>query len=122
VLGSPSYIPPEQALGKAGKVSRQSDVYALGAMLYHLLTGRPPFQGQTVTETLQQALNTEPVAPRSLNPAIPRDLQTICLKCLEKEPPRRYATTEALAQDLGRFLDGKPIQARPVGVAGQAWK
>jgi len=122
VLGSPHYIPPEQALGKRGKVSRQSDVYALGAMLYHLLTGRPPFQGETIAETLQQVLNTEPLSPRLLNAGVPPDLETICLKSLEKEAPRRYATAQALAEELGRFLENKPIQARPVSAVGKAWK
>jgi WD40 repeat protein len=122
VLGSPNYIPPEQALGKRGKVSRQSDVYAMGAMLYHLLTGRPPFQGETLTDTLHQVLNTEPVSPRLLNPSVPMDLETICLKCLEKESHRRYPTAEAVAEELGRFLEDKPIRARPVNVPEKAWR
>jgi len=122
VLGSPNFMPPEQASRGRGKVGRPSDVFGLGGILYFLLTARAPFQGDGLEATISQVLNTEPVPPRLLNPGLPRDLETICLKCLEKEPARRYATAQAVADELGRFLADKPILARPVSRPEKVWR
>jgi WD40 repeat protein/predicted Ser/Thr protein kinase len=119
VLGSPGHIPPEQAAGKFSEAGPPGDVYSLGAILYHLLTGRPPFQGETIQEILLEVQGAEPVPPRQLNPSVPVDLQTICLKCLQKEPSRRYASARELAEDLARFLANEPIRARPIGWTGR---
>lgn len=116
IMGTPSYMSPEQAVDSS-KVSQTSDVYSLGATLYHLIGARPPFQAATPIETLRQVVQQTPVSPKSLNPDIDLDLQTICLKCLRKEPEKRYSTCADLADDLQRYLDDRPILARPVGVS-----
>jgi WD40 repeat protein len=122
MLGSPSYMPPEQASPRRTEPSPRSDVYSLGAMFYHMLTGRPPFQADTVEALLNQLLHHEPVALRLLTPGLPRDLETLCLKCLEKEPARRCASAQELADELGRFLRDEPIRAQPVGVVERGWR
>src|SRR5262249_39281367 len=115
LLGTPSYMAPEQAAAQQDLIGPTADVYALGAVLYECLTGRPPFNGATPWETVLQVLHADPVPPRRLRPGVPHDLETICLQCLHKEVPKRYASAQKLAEDLRRFLAGQTICARPSG-------
>ncbi len=122
ILGTPAYMAPEQAEGKIRELGPGVDIYALGSVLYHALTGRPPFLGETVLDTLQQVKNDDPLPPSRLQPKVPQDLETICLKCLQKEPRKRYETAKELADDLQRFLKHEPIKARPVNIVERGIK
>jgi WD40 repeat protein len=122
LVGTPEYMAPEQADGQARLAGPEADVYALGAILYTMLTGRPPFQSASILDTLERVRTQEPVSPRRLQPSVPRDLETICLVCLHKDPRRRYPTAAALAEDLDRFLARRPILARPAGLLEHGWK
>jgi WD40 repeat protein len=122
VIGTPSYAPPEQAAGQTRDMGPAGDIYSIGAILYEMLTGRPPFRGESAAETILQVLREEPVSVSRLRPDVSKDLATICHKCLQKEPRKRYATADALAEDLRRFLADEPIAARPVGKVARLWR
>jgi len=121
-LGTPRYMAPEQIDGKRSAIGPAADIYGLGAILYHVLTGQPPFSAASVSEMFDWIRSREPLPPRRVNPAIPRDLETICLKCLEKDPRRRYGSAEALAGDLRSWIDGRPIKARPGSLVEKGWR
>ncbi len=122
IIGSPSYMAPEQAFGRAREAGPRADVYSLGAILYELLTGRPPFVGTNMYETLEQVRTADPVRPARLVPGLPRDLDTVVLECLHKDPARRFASAGDLADDLRRYLDGQPVRARRIGDLEWLWR
>ncbi|MCO6042887.1 protein kinase [Aeoliella sp. ICT_H6.2] len=122
VLGTPSYMSPEQASGKSALIGPASDIYSLGAILYSCIAGRAPFVAESTVDTIMQVLKKDPVSPRELNPSVPRDLETVCLKCLTKEPHKRYGTAQLMADDLHRYLEGRPVAARPVGRIERGWR